>query len=367
MAVQALILVLALASVGLSAYAIRRDTPLEWRFAPVETVAAKGAPEFRQVFDYQPETGHAHSPAIMQTEAGFRVLWFEGSAEAQADVDIHAVEIIAGQAGDIQPYITRGALTGAFRPTQLVVTLGNTIENGSGGLYATVVSLGGWAMAAIADVRMGGSGPAEARKLNLSPLLNRSNLVKSPMVTYADGSQALPLYFEMGTTWSGLARIVQGRVRDVVRMPTGGIKPIQPMIVPQDARRAVAFLRDFDKSGVMWLSRTADGGQSWSAPERTDIPNPSAPVAALAIGGGRILAAMNDTADERLRLVGSGDGGASWQELRLLEEGGAGARYPMLRRLENGEIALTYSFAGKRGIRAFVLNQAWVEAQWPKG
>lgn len=366
------ILALAGLSIALSAVAIWRDHPLNWRFALPEPVHSTDAPRFETVFDYTAETGQAHAPAIVLHEDGFSVLWFEGSEEAQADVDIHQIMLWRGagtwEPGEPAPVITRGRLAGVFEPRQLVVTLGNTIENEAinDRLFATVVSVGGWAMASVADVRMGRSGPDWARKLNLSPFLNRSFLVKSPMVDYADGSKALPAYFEMGSTYGALVRMDDGgRVRDVRRMAGKGMKPIQPMIVPLDETRAVAFLRDFDPSRELLISRTEDGGQSWSEVASTDIPNPSAPVAALALGGGRILMAANDDPNggDGLRLLLSEDEGISWQGFHILERNGSGARYPMLRRLPGDEIALAYSVGNKRGIRAIVFNEAWVAAQ----
>lgn len=363
------ILALALISVALSGYAMWRDRPLEWRFAVPAAVDPLGAPVFDRVFDYKTPEGVAHAPAVLLEEGGARIAWFEGSAEAQPDVDIHSVELQRGpegwQAGRPAPYITRDTLGAAMEPRQLVVTLGNVVENEARGasVYATVVSVGGWAMASIADVEMGKDGPVSARKLNLSPFLNRSHLVKSPMVGYADGSRGLPAYFEMGGTHGTLVRFgPQGRVRDTRRI-SGPAKMIQPMIVPLDETRAVAFLRDFDRSDRVWVSRTEDGGRRWSVAEKTDMANPSAPVAAVGLGDGRILMVANDLAGARdLRLLQSEDEGASWRLVTALEPDEAGARYPMLRRM-GAQFLLTYSYDNKRGIRAVVFNAAWVAAQ----
>lgn len=369
---QLAILALALLSICLSAVAITRQQQLNWRFAVPEVMATDVAPKFTTIFDYTAPTGQAHAPGVVLDGDRFTIVWFEGSEEAQADVDIHAAHFArAGetwQASEPAPYATRAALSEAFEPQQLVVTLGNTIQNeaATNALYATVVSVGGWAMASVADVRMGPDGPVSARKLNLSPLLNRSHLVKSPMVEYADGSHALPAYFEMGSAYSVLARMdAAGRVVDTRRMPAKSVKAIQPMIVPLDENRAVAFLRDFDPSWKLWISRTDDGGQTWSEVTATDIPNSSAPVAALSLGGERILAVMNDDAERRheLRVSLSEDGGNSWRMIHRLRDDAGDARYPMLRRLPTGDILLTYSHSTKRGIRAHILNDAWVAAQ----
>ena len=359
--VQVFILAAMAVSVGLSAWAIRRDAPLEWRFAPAPFVDLERAAEFTTVLDYTAPTGQAHSPAIDLSGPLPRVIWFEGSEEAKADVDIFASDLTESDgwlSSAPQRVLTRGGLTESFAPTELVVTLGNTIEDaGRGGLYATVVSVGGWAMASVAEMHEGA-----ARKLNLSPLLNRSFLVKSPMVAYAGGTRGLPAYFEMGSAYGALVRFGQdGRVRDMRRIP-GPQKGIQPMIVPLDATRAVAILRDFDSgAGRLLISRTMDGGQSWTVMEDAGVANPSAPVAALNLGDGRILMVVNDDAGNGgvLRLTLSGDGGESWDVLHTLEEGGEDARYPMMRILEDGRIMLTYSVGAKGGIRAHVFSARW--------
>lgn len=369
-AVPLAILALAALSLGMSALAIRRDRPLCWRFAPPAPPPATGTGRFRTVLDHRPETGQAHAPAIVPHKDGFAVLWFQGSAEAQPDVDIWGTVLRrqgeAWHASGPAPHLTRPALGRAMEPRQLVVTLGNVIAHAGrpGHLLATVVSVGGWAMAAIADVAMGRDGPVRARKLDLSPILNRSFLVKSPMLAYEDGSHALPAYFEMGPTFGALVRLdAAGRVRDRRWMRSGRAKVIQPMIVPLDARRALAFLRDFDRSGSLWLSRSEDGGQSWSAPERTGRPNPSAPVAALALGCGRILMAANDdaAAPDALVLSVSEDDGAHWRDIHRIAGPGA-LRYPMLGRAGD-EIVLVHSTGGKRGIAAHVFDAAWIAAR----
>ncbi|MGI3209614.1 exo-alpha-sialidase [Roseovarius tibetensis] len=368
---QLAILGLALSSVVISAVAIRRDAPLDWRFAAIAPLPTGAQPRFETVFDHTVDTGQAHAPAIVLRENGFGLVWFTGSAEAQPGVDIHGVDVTRQADGwdvtDPAPVVTCRDLARAFAPRQLVVTLGNTIENQgrSGGLYVTAVSVGGWAMAAIADVTMGGQGgPHHARKLNLSPLLNRSFLVKSPMIAYADGSHGLPAYFEMGPTYGALVRFdTQGRVRDQRRMRGLGAKVIQPMIVPLDATRAVALLRDFDHSGVLWLSRTEDGGRTWSTATRTDRPNPGAPVAALSLGDGRLLMAANDdpAAPNDLVLSLSRDSGETWRALHRFTGDGA-LRYPMLRQVGD-DLVLAYSTGGKRGITAHVFNAAWISVQ----
>lgn len=361
------VLGLAAASLGLGGLALHRDTPLDWRFAPPDPVPTAGPGRFVTVLSHAAPVGQAHAPAIVECEGGFMITWFQGPAEAQPDVGIHAVTVTRQDGGwHVSPphmVLTPPALAGVMDPAQRVVTLGNTIPNEGrpGHLFTTVVSVGGWAMAAIADVRMGPAGPERARKLNLSPILNRSFLAKSPMLAHADGSHALPAYFEMGRAFGALVRFgPDGRVRDRRWMRARGGRVIQPMIVALDAQRALAFLRDLDRGGVLWLSRSTDGGRTWSPATRTDRPNPGAPVAALGLGQGRILMAANDDAahPDALILSLSEDEGATWRNLHRIDGPGM-LRYPMLRRV-GADIVLTCSTGGKRGIAAHVFDAAWV-------
>ncbi len=240
-AVQIAILALGALSLGFSAWAIRADAPLSWEWAVPAPMERGGAPEFETVLDHAPETGIAHSPSIILGDHGMSILWFAGSQEAKADVDVVGVDIApSGAVSPITPRLTSAALADAFEPRQLVITLGNTVQADGvqDTLYTTAVSVGGWAMASVAEVRMGPEGPHFARKLDLSPLLNRSFLVKSPMTHYADGSHALPAYFEMGSTYGALVRLdAWGRVRDMARM-AGPMKAIQPTLITPKANKA---------------------------------------------------------------------------------------------------------------------------------
>jgi predicted neuraminidase len=124
-------------------------------------------------------------------------------------------------------------------------------------------------------------------------------------------------------------------------------------------------LRNFDSSARrLLISRTDDGGRTWDKVRETDMPNPSAPVAALSLGGEAILMAVNDDEGDGgiLNLVLSENGGDTWRHLKTLEEGGGDARYPMMRALPDGRIALVYSIGAKRGIRAHIFSLAWALA-----
>jgi predicted neuraminidase len=198
-------------------------------------------------------------------------------------------------------------------------------------------------------------------------LLARSHLVKSPVVPMVEGGHLLPTYFEMGNAYGVAARLdAAGRVRGQSDM-RGGAAAIQPVVVPTSETEAVALLRNFTRDGGPLLaSWTTDGGQSWTAPAALDLPNPSAPVAALRLSDERLLMVFNDAPDraDTLTLALSDDQGRTWTRGAVLgSEGGGDLRYPMLAVLGDGRIALTYSAGGKAGIVAHVFTESWAVQQ----
>ncbi len=370
------LLLLLAVSLGLSVFSTLRSQGLSWAFAPTSFGAPSGpqaVPKFDKIMEYASAAGTAHSAAIRPLDDGFSILWFDGTEEAHSDVVIKqsTFRLVDEKWVSSPPenLLVKEELAAQSVPKQSVWTLGNVITGADGNntLFATIVSVGGWAAASITKVGMDGTQISDARKLSLSPMLNRSHLVRAPVVPYSDGTTAIPAYFEMGKAFAELIRLDdQGRVRDKRRI-THGRLAIQPMIVPLDDHNAVALMRNFDKkSDRLVATWTADGGRNWTIPELlSDIPNPNAPVAALLLSDGQILMAFNDSATDAsiLKLALSKDQGKTWKRIKTLENGNGSARYPAMHRLPDGDILLTYSHGNKRGIRAFVFNEAWVFAQ----
>jgi predicted neuraminidase len=326
----------------------------EWRFAPVEKAALRSGVAFETVFSHTSDQGVAHAPALVEDGSG--VIWFDGLREGHNDVRILRAPLSSGKVSEL---MTRQGLSAQMVPPQTILTLGNAVDDGTGeGKFATVVSLGGWAAASIAHVSQG-----QARKLSLSPFLNRSNLVKSPVVAMSDGWRMVPAYFELKSGHSVMALIDPlGRVRGQSAIH-GEFAGIQPLIVPYSATDAVALLRrDHRSNDRLLASWTADGGASWSPPEPLDLPNPGAPVAAVKLADGRILMLFNDAPQSAdvLRFASSADGGHTWTMGRILDGPGKGQlRYPMMTVLEDGRIAATYSTHDKTGIQVHVLTADW--------
>lgn len=356
-------------SLLLSAYAVATTPVPIWRFAEATVPKSDAAPFFRTILTYAPNSGTAHSPAIAMERDGFSILWFQGSEEGARDVTIQTTRFTRDGAGFTQgpivAMLSPASLSRAIVPDQSVLALGNTIQadpDRPSRYLSTIVSFGGWAAASIASVEMAGGQAVSARKLNLSPILNRSHLVRNPVKAFADGDRLLPAYFEMGTSFGEIVRLsADGRVRDKRRIGARRVGN-QPEIIVLGPTDAIALERNFDRKNVLYISRTADGGQSWSDPEPSGLPNPNSPVAALRLSDGSILLAFNDSPTDRsiLRLARSTDGGKSWTRIKTLENtSGQAVRYPAFAQTGGGEVVLTYSIGSKSGIKAVAFNEAW--------
>lgn len=360
-------------SLALTSASVLTQDQINWTFAYSPPVATAGPAKFETVLDMRVEKGVMHSPHIVSGEVP-QIMWFQGSAEAVADVEIWSADynVLTGKFSEASEVFDASALTGAMQPRQPVLALGNTIQSTPARqdrFIGTILSAGGWAASSIAQIKMRDGVPVYARKLPLSPFLNRSNLVRNGVAMFGDTDIAVPAYHEMAAAFGLLVRLgPEGRVRATSRMGFGKTA-IQPELIITGPQSAVALMRPFDGSGKLYRSETIDGGQVWSLPIHVvDVANPDAPVAAVLLSNGSILMAANNsaTSDRSMSLMLSKDGGQSWKTIHELEDFGtqkrSAVRYPDMERLINGDILLTYSVFSKRGIRAITLNETWVNA-----
>ena len=125
----------------------------------------------------------------------------------------------------------------------------------------------------------------------------------------------------------------------------GGELPGQPMFentIAQISDQHLAMLIRGDLSNRLWRTDSADGGRTWSAPVKTDIPNPGSKPRILNLPDGRVLLFHNpnekdydDTAPDAshkyrtpLELWVSDDGLQSWCVKKTLVAAPKLAQYP---------------------------------------
>ncbi len=226
---------------------------------------------------------------------------------------------------------------------------------------------GGWSGSAL-NVKVSdndGRDWGPARRLVTSPLLNMGTLVRCGAVRFRDGSFGLPVYHELFGKYGSLLVLDPGGRPIDERRISWGRSSLQPCVVPLDASRAIAFLR---QSGMadrrVLLSRSFDGGKSWSPAEKLPLPNPDSAVSAVAADDETLLLACNTLEYDRdtLGLIRSRDVGRRWEMLHDFTAEGAeeaGLSYPFLIEAGDGIFHLLYSWNRER-IGHVRFNRAWM-------
>ena len=355
------------------------------RFALAAAERPDPEPLFATGFiEHEPAPPFAHCPSLVALPDGrLACAWYAGSREGGQDVAIWWSETAAADRsawGPPRAVIDRRSAAADL--DRFVAKVGNSVvftdAEGRPWIVFVSIAVGGWSGSSLNACcsNDGGRTWEPAGRLSLSPFLNVSELVRSAPVVLEDGGIGLPMYHECLGKFPEMLWLRPDGDRLVAtksRM-AGGRSLIQPTVVPLDASRAVALLRNHSRLHRVAMQRTADGGRSWSEPEPTPLPNPDASVAAVRLSDGRLLVAFNDSDKDRdnLRLAVSGvagDGGATldatleWRRIATLEsEPGERFAYPYMIQDAAGRVHLAYSWKMRR-IRHAVFNESWIAAQ----
>lgn len=312
----------------------------------------------------------AHAATLTRLPDGrLMAAWFAGSREGDSDVAIWTSTLSSKGWSEASPVATRETTAG--QTLAYVRKLGNPVlytEGGKVHLWYVSAALGGWAGSSINHMLSedGGESWSPAAKLNTSPFLNISTLVRTPPLPLADGGLALPVYHEFIAKhgeWLRLDR--EGNILDKVRLPQP-VKSLQPAAVALDERRLLAVLRDAGPGpGQVRTATSADAGASWQSGPALPIPNPNASVALVRLASGRLLLAGNPGEGRHsLRLWLSADEGTTWKTVRTVEtapDGGAEFSYPAFLITPDGRIHLAYTWR-RQTIKYATFSEAWLDA-----
>ena len=170
----------------------------------------------------------------------------------------------------------------------------------------------------------------------IKPLLMENGKIILPL--YSDGfnMSMMAISEDNGTSWRP-------------GLPVVGRGPIQPAVIKKKNGNLFAYMRDSgDEPTRVHISESSDGGESWTATKKTDIPN-TASVELLVLQDGKWAFLGNDIDDGRyqLSLRISDDEGKTWKwkifiENDLTKKGGYS--YPSLIQTKDGLLHLTYSY-----------------------
>ncbi len=151
-----------------------------------------------------------------------------------------------------------------------------------------------------------------------------------------------------GQTW---------RLTPPLTTPAGNI---HPCLVALGDGRLLAYMRTGGQGGVIWRAESADGGDSWTSPTPTNIPNPNSGIDLLRLHSGRLVLAFNNSAIRRTPLcVMISEEDEQWGRIRTLEDGLAEYSYPTLAQSPDGVIHLVYTYR-REHIHYACFNEAWL-------
>lgn len=320
----------------------------------------------------------AHSGTLAELPDGKLVAaWYAGSGEGASDVTIQMS--VRGADGIWSPprkVFDREDVSALLN--RHVVSLGNPLlladKSGRLGLLFVSIAAGKWSGSSInlawSDDR--GSTWSKPEKLTLNPLANLSALPRNPPLPLVGGGWAVPIYEEFLGRFPEILWLrpdETARTAAVSRMDDG-MSVFQPSVVAKSSDEAVAFYRDDSGTGRVSVSRSTDRGKTWSARETTSLPNFDSGVCALRLPDGRLLCAVNDSANrkrENLKLALSDDGGKSWKYIATLaEEAGEDFSYPYMILGADRQVRMVYSSRHNRIVYA-EFNEAWVDAHVDRG
>ena len=271
---------------------------------------------------------HASSVTALP-DGGLMAVWFAGSREGAADVQVRGARYDTETAewGDELVLATRESTQNATQ--KYIRKLGNPVialaPDNRLWLFYVSVSVGGWAGSAINAMYSDDLGKnwSPPQQLITTPFLNISTLVRNAPIFHQDGTIGLPVYHEfLGKFAEYLYISPTGDVIDKSRISRGK-HSLQPTVVPMDESNAVAMLRYAgDTFHKVLASRTKDAGQTWSEPYPLDPANPNSSLAAVATPNNGLLVALNDLKDGRfrLRLMGTDSSLDFWKPLINLDE-----------------------------------------------
>jgi len=189
----------------------------------------------------------------------------------------------------------------------------------------------------------------------IKPLLLEENKILLPL--YSDGFNfsLVAISDDDGTNWQP-------------SLPIVGRGNVQPSLIQKKDGTLVAYMRDNgDAPPRVQISESNDSGVTWTAAQKTEIPN-TASVQVLKLSDGRWVFIGNDIDDGRyqISLYLSDDEGKTWKwktHLEQVKKGDGSFSYPSMLQAPDGMLHITYSYQqGEKleSIKYVVVNPALI-------
>lgn len=319
------------------------------------TVSAAAAPRSsivaREFVYRQASFVQSHAATLAETPAGLIAAWFGGTREGRADVGIWLarqtragwsppLEVANGlQANGVREPCWNPVL---FQPKSGTLMLFYKIGPDPRrwwGMRKTSVD-GGRTWNEAERLPAGIIGPAKNKPIELA-----DGSILSPS---SDERHGWKLYIEhstdQGRNWQRIGPLGDARQ----------ISAIQPTLLVWPSGKLQLLARS--RQGRIVESWSADGGLTWSALKKTELPNPNSGIDAVMLRDGRALLVYNPTRLRRSPLaVAISDDGERWRDVLTLEEGWGEYSYPAVIQTADGLVHVVYTWKRER-IRHVVID-----------
>ena len=174
----------------------------------------------------------------------------------------------------------------------------------------------------------------------------------------------------------------EGKTWRTVEIPSSSGK-VHANILEMDDGTLVALMRS-RSADFIYRSVSHDSGDSWSIPEKTELPNNNSSISAIKLNSGYIAVVYNPVGysydstktywpDQRcpVEVAISEDAGITWNYRRIVEHGeGYTGRYndinnlryeyPVMMQSSSGEIYVAYSAYRRKNIKFVVIDEHWI-------
>ncbi|MSU88806.1 glycosyl hydrolase [Rhodobacteraceae bacterium 2CG4] len=227
-----------------------------------------------------------HAAFLALQPQGLACLWFGGSLEGKADISVYRSELDGGTWRAPQA-ISDDPDRSEQNPIQFDAPDGRR-------LFLHTAQPGGDQDACVVRLRAEGGPPRDLP-------LPRGTFVRAPVQVRADGAWLLPLFRcvpRPGQRWTGAHDTAalaisadRGETWREIEVP-GSTGCVHMTLVPLGDGRIAAFFRR-RQADFVHRSESADGGESWSVPQPTDVPNNNSSISVVPLPDGRLAMACN--------------------------------------------------------------------------
>ncbi|OHV77052.1 exo-alpha-sialidase [Rhizobium sp. LCM 4573] len=222
--------------------------------------------------------------------------WFGGTLEGKSDISIHIARLLADSGRWTAPsQVTDDPAHSEQNPVLWVDNDGGLF------LFHTSQASGNQEGSAVKSrpLRLADEGVISGRSKTLP--LPRGTFIRASIVRRGDGALLLPLFLckaKDGAKWNGSHDTAALAISDdngetwrVVHVPQS-FGCVHMTIVPLGGLKMAAFFRR-RQADFVYRSASEDGGETWSVPEATDVPNNNSSINAIRLRDGRIALLCN--------------------------------------------------------------------------